>query len=162
MWRSCMKFSLLLVLVIAIYFVFSFKSPRVICMPVKDATRNSYDQNSFGAPRQGHTHKGVDIFARKGTAVLSATSGVVIFTGYLSLGGKAVTVLSPDIKFFYYAHLDTILTSPMTWVSAGELIGRVGNTGNARNTPSHLHFSVCQIFPYKRFFDPVPLLNSVK
>ncbi len=92
--------------------------------------------------------------------MLSATSGMVIFTGYLSLGGKAITVISPDLKFLYYAHLDTIIISKLSWVSAGELIGKVGNTGNARNTPSHLHFSISQMLPYKKFFDPVPLLNN--
>ena len=142
------------------YAVFLSNKPPTIMMPVKGASRSSYDQKSLGAPRQGHSHKGVDIFAKKGTDVLSATSGLVIFTGYLSLGGKAVTIISPDLKFLYYAHLDTIIISKLSWVSAGELIGKVGNTGNARNTPSHLHFSISQMLPYKKFFDPVPLLNN--
>ncbi len=150
----------LIIAITAAYAVFLSNKPPIIMMPVKGASRSSYDQKSFGAPRQGHTHKGVDIFARKGTDVLSATSGLVIFAGYLSLGGKAITVISPDLKFLYYAHLDTIIISKLSWVSAGELIGKVGNTGNARNTPSHLHFSISQMLPYKKFFDPVPLLNN--
>lgn len=141
------------------YAVFLSNKPPIIMMPVKGASRSSYDQKSFGAPRQGHSHKGVDIFAKKGTDVLSATSGLVIFTGYLSLGGKAVTVISPDLKFLYYAHLDTISISKLSWVSAGELIGKVGNTGNARNTPSHLHFSISTLHPCKKYYDPVPVLN---
>jgi len=153
---------LFLIIAISIaYAVCLSNQPPTILMPVKGASRNSYDQKSFGAPRQGHTHKGVDIFAKKGTDVLSATSGLVIFTGYLSLGGKAVTVISPDFKFLYYAHLDTIIISKLSWVSAGELIGKVGNTGNARYTPSHLHFSISQMLPHKKFFDPVPLLNDL-
>lgn len=68
-------------------FVFIYaKSPESIIMPVKNANRNSYDQNSFDAPRVGHSHKRVDIFARRGTPVLSATSGIVVYTGVLSLG----------------------------------------------------------------------------
>ena len=152
-----------LFLIIVIFVVSAVRlsdKPPSILMPVKGASRSSYNQKSFGAPRQGHTHKGVDIFAKKGTDVLSATSGLVIFTGYLSLGGKAVTVISPDFKLLYYAHLDTIIASSFSWVSAGVVIGKVGNTGNAKNTPSHLHFSISRAIPYKKYFDPVPPLNE--
>jgi len=153
--------SLFLIIVISVVSAICLSDkPPSILMPVKGASRSSYDQKSFGAPRQGHTHKGVDIFAKKGTDVLSATSGLVIFTGYLSLGGKAVIVISPDLKFLYYAHLDTIIISKLSWVSAGQLIGKVGNTGNAKKTPSHLHFSISRAIPYKKYFDPVPLLNE--
>ena len=158
------RFSFLIIfsifIALAFYVADQYDRPPIICMPVINANKNSYDQNSFGAPRVGHTHKGVDIFAKKGTPVVSATSGIVIFTGYLSLGGKAVTILSPDFKFLYYAHLDTILASRLTWVSSGDTIGKVGNTGNAKFTPSHLHFSICRLLPYRKYFDPVPLLNK--
>ncbi len=131
-----------------------------IRMPVVNATKHSYHQKSFGAARAGHIHKGVDIFAKRGTPVVSATAGLVIFTGYLKLGGKAVSILSPDLKILYYAHLDTIVATKMGWVFAGDTIGRVGNTGNAKYTPAHLHFSICRLLPYKMFFDPIPLLNA--
>lgn len=159
MWRLIV-IPILLLGLIGGYLVATYNIPPSIRMPVVDATRNSYDQKSFGAPRAGHTHKGVDIFAKRGTPVVSATAGLVVFTGYLKLGGKAVSILSPDLTFLYYAHLDTILSTKMSWVSAGDTIGRVGNTGNAKNTPAHLHFSICRVLPYKKFFDPVPLLNA--
>lgn len=142
------------------YIIHCSSRPFTIVMPVRGAQRNSYSQNSFGAPRQGHTHKGVDIFAKKGTDVLSATQGLVIFTGNLSLGGKVITILSPEFKFLYYAHLDTVITTKFSWVSPGDLIGKVGNTGNAINTPPHLHFSVSKIIPKKTFINPAPLLNT--
>jgi murein DD-endopeptidase MepM/ murein hydrolase activator NlpD len=144
-----------------VYVVIVSDRPPKIIMPVVRAKRNSYDQNSFGAPRNGHRHAGVDIFARKGTPIVSATKGIVIFTGYLSLGGKALAILSPDLKLFYYAHLDTIIAKRLTFVSEGDTIGHVGNTGNAKFTPPHLHFSIRRLFPSKKYYDPVPLLNDL-
>jgi murein DD-endopeptidase MepM/ murein hydrolase activator NlpD len=149
-------------LLLALFFFYGcvVDRPPVLLMPVMNADRGSYDQHSFGAPRNGHTHKGVDIFAKKGTPVISASDGIVIFTGNLSLGGKVVTILSYDFKFYYYAHLDTILIKKHKMVFSGDLIGKVGNTGNAFHTPSHLHFSICRFSPQKKFFNPVPLLNK--
>ena len=131
-------------------------------MPVKNASRNDYSQKSFGVPRIGHKHQGADIFAKKGTPVLSSTRGIVIYKGILKLGGKVVLVLGPDFKMYYYAHLDTIMTTKLHLVEVGEQIGEVGNTGNAKSTPAHLHFSIRNFFPYKQgsYEDPVPFLNK--
>lgn len=148
--------------VIAGLCIFAFiyaRIPEPIIMPVKNTNRYSYDQNSFGAPRVGHSHKGVDIFARKGTPVLSATSGIVVYTGVLSLGGNVVVVLSPTLKFHYYAHLNEIQAIKLQFVSSGEQIGTVGKTGNAKNTPAHLHYSISYFSPFLTYINPVPLLN---
>jgi len=131
-------------------------------MPVKNASRNDYSQQSMGSPRIGHKHQGSDIFAKKGTPVLSSTRGIVIYKGILKLGGKVVLVLGPDFKMYYYAHLDTIMTTKLHVVEVGEQIGEVGNTGNAKYTPAHLHFSIRNFFPYRKgsYEDPVPFLNK--
>ena len=71
-------------------------------MPVKNASRNDYSQQSMGSPRIGHKHQGSDIFAKKGTPVLSSTRGIVIYKGILKLGGKVVLVLGLDFKMYYY------------------------------------------------------------
>lgn len=133
-----------------------------VSMPVLGAGIGDYDQNSFGAPRVGHKHKGVDIFARKGKPVVSATNGIVVFTGVKSLGGNAVVVLGSDCRFYYYAHLDKIETSKYSLVKTNQEIGKVGNTGNAIHTPPHLHFSIMSFNPFakKGFLDPVPILNN--
>ncbi len=135
---------------------------KSILVPVKGAKIHDYSQNSFGTPRVGHKHQGVDIFAKKGKAVISSTRGIVIYKGLLKLGGKVVLVLGPDFKLYYYAHLDTIMTNKFRLIEAGEQIGKVGNTGNAINTPSHLHYSIRYFFPYKmgKYLDPVPILNK--
>jgi murein DD-endopeptidase MepM/ murein hydrolase activator NlpD len=133
-------------------------------MPVSGASIKDYDQNAFGAPRVGHKHKGVDIFAPKGRPVVSATNGIVLFTGVKKLGGNAVVVLGLDCRFYYYAHLDKIETTKYSLVSTNEEIGTVGNTGNAIHTPSHLHFSIWSANPFskKGFLNPVPLLNKIE
>jgi murein DD-endopeptidase MepM/ murein hydrolase activator NlpD len=137
--------------------------------PVLGSSRQSYDQNAFGAPRAGHRHKGVDIFAKAGTPVISASKGIVIYTGVLSLGGNVVVVLGPAFKTHYYAHLKTIDSHVGMIVNNGTQLGTVGNTGNAKYTPAHLHYSIGTIIPkwmrnqdntllfYK---NPVPLLNK--
>jgi murein DD-endopeptidase MepM/ murein hydrolase activator NlpD len=154
-------FSITLFLVCSVIVVY-INWDKELSFPVQHGTRKDYDQHSFGAPRVGHKHRGVDIFAPNGTPVLSATSGIVIFTGILKLGGNVVLVLGPDLRMYYYAHLDTILTNKFSVVENSQIIGRVGKTGNAQSTPPHLHFSISKIIPFngKRFYDPVPILNN--
>ena len=146
--------------------------PVSFVVPVKGATRKSYDQRSFWAYPWGSSghHKGVDIFAKKGTPVVSATSGLVLYTGVFSKGGNVVLVMDRSLKYHYYAHLDEVHTSMLSWASAGEEIGTVGTTGNAQGKPPHLHYSISRIFPrwtsdggwQKRFYDdPVKRLNEV-
>ena len=99
----------------------------------------------WGASRDrgARSHQGVDIFAARGTPVVAATGGVVTSVGENRLGGKVVWVVEPGRRWsFYYAHLDRQLVRPGTRVTAGDTLGLVGNTGNARSTPPHLHFGV--------------------
>jgi murein DD-endopeptidase MepM/ murein hydrolase activator NlpD len=102
-------------------------------------------QSFFGDTRDGgrRTHHGVDIFARRGTPVIAAADGIVSSVGKNGLGGNVVWVARPGRReLHYYAHLDQQLVVPGTLVSAGDVLGTVGNTGNARHTPPHLHFGI--------------------
>ncbi len=101
--------------------------------------------SEFGAPRDGgrRSHHGVDIFAARGTAAVAVTRAYVRRVREQNLGG--LTVWLHDRKrnlHLYYAHLDEQLVEPGQWVNAGDIVGRVGNTGNARTTPPHLHFAI--------------------
>jgi peptidoglycan LD-endopeptidase LytH len=102
-------------------------------------------QSPFGAPRDGgrRQHEGVDIFASRGTPVVSASDGIVMRVGESRLGGRVIWVwdTSRGVRL-YYAHLHEQLVSTGTRVQAGDVIGTVGNTGNARGTPPHLHFGI--------------------
>ena len=102
-------------------------------------------QSGFGAARDGgaREHHGVDIFAPRGTRVIAALDARVSRVDTTNLGGKVVW-LQPlfGSTRLYYAHLDSQSVEPGQYVFAGETIGTVGNTGNARSTPPHLHFGV--------------------
>src|SRR6201986_578528 len=101
-----------LLLCAVLILLIGFLIPQHLAMPVEGATRNSYDQHSFWAYPWGKsvTHKGVDIFAQRGTPVRSATNGIVVYTGQLELGGNVVLVLGPKWRMHYYAHLQEIGT----------------------------------------------------
>ena len=118
-------------------------------------------QSFFGAPRDGgrRVHHGVDVFAPRGTPVLAATAGVTYRVSDTNIGGKVVWVRDDERGArFYYAHLDSQYVGNGVQVEVGDTIGFVGNTGNARTTPPHLHFGV-----YRRRqgpFDPYPFLAT--
>lgn len=105
-------------------------------------------------------HEGVDIFAHKGTPVLSASSGLVIRTGEDPLGGKIVLISDLKDLSFYYAHLDSQLVDAGTYVKEGQPIGLVGNTGNALYTPSHLHFGIYSAG--HGAINPLPFINDIR
>ncbi len=119
-------------------------------IPVKNSMKNDWNTKSFWYSPWGKSgvHKGIDIFAKHGTPVLSSTSGLVIYSGNLDMGGNVSAVLGPKWRIHYYAHLATIDTETLNWVSRSEVIGSVGDTGNATGKPPHLHYSVLSLVPY--------------
>ncbi|MBI1226906.1 MAG: peptidoglycan DD-metalloendopeptidase family protein [Bacteroidetes bacterium] len=124
--------------------------PQRYTMPVEGATAKDYNANSFWYYPWGKsvTHKGVDIFAKEGTRVFSATSGLVVFAGQIEMGGKVVFVLGPKWRLHYYAHLQDIKTSTFAWATHGETIGTVGTSGNAVGKSPHLHYAIKTLVPY--------------
>ena len=114
--------------------------------------------NSWHAPRTGgRRHEGQDIFAKRGTAVYSATEGYVVRIGENSLGGQTVWVLGAGGRSYYYAHLDAYATGLAVGdhVTPATVLGYVGTTGNAAGTQPHLHFGV---YTSDGALDPRPLL----
>ena len=101
--------------------------------------------DTFGAPRPGVSwHHGDDLFARRGTPLLAAADGVVFSVGWERLGGWRLWLIDAAGNEFYYAHLERYgsLAVDGRLVKAGQLLGYVGNTGDAEETPPHLHFEV--------------------
>ncbi|WP_459617164.1 M23 family metallopeptidase [Bordetella sp. 2513F-2] len=136
--------------------------PVPVSLPVPvQGVRPSGLVDTWGAARsEGRTHEGIDIFARRGTPVLSATEGVVTRLGTNRLGGKVVWVLGPGRQMHYYAHLDGYAdVQPGDLVQAGTPLGYVGNTGNARTTPPHLHYGIYEPGGAR---NPYPLLAGGK
>ncbi len=101
--------------------------------------------SGFGAERDGgaRSHRGVDIFAPRGTTAVAATDAWVTRVDTTPRGGKVVWLqpLFGNMRL-YYAHLHEQYVERGQFVLAGEPIGAVGNTGNAITTPPHLHFGV--------------------
>jgi murein DD-endopeptidase MepM/ murein hydrolase activator NlpD len=103
--------------------------------------------DSFGAPRPdvpGGWHHGEDLFAPKGTPVLAVADGTVYSIGWNDIGGYRLWLRDRQGNQFYYAHLSAY--SPLAvegdTVEAGDVLGFVGNTGDADGGPPHLHFEI--------------------
>lgn len=124
--------------------------PENFKMPVVGATKDSYNKESFWYYPWGKsgTHKGVDIFAKTGTPIISSTKGLVVYCGQISMGGNIVAVLGPKWRIHYYAHLDEIKTHTFSFVGHKDTIGTVGTSGNAKGKTPHLHFTVSTLIPY--------------
>lgn len=154
--RKSIKIVMLGIVIIAIA---GFVVPQDLRMPVAGANANSYNHETFWYEGWGSSvvHKGVDIFAKRGTPIHSSTLGIVVAASEGGKGGKYVVILGPKWRLHYYAHLDEITTKPFTLVSHDTVIGTVGNTGNAATTPAHLHYSIATLVPYPWRIDDAPL-----
>lgn len=136
------------------------KSPdETLAMPVQDVTRRQVT-NTWHAPRgTDRRHEGQDIFAPRGTPILSATDGYIIRIGENSLGGQTVSVMGAGGRVYYYAHLDSYAPriEEGDYVTPRTVLGYVGTTGNAAGTPPHLHFGV---YSTGGAINPLPLLSD--
>ena len=112
--------------------------------------------DTFGAPRSGgRSHAGVDMMGPYGAPVYAALPGSVSFSSS-SLGGNQAYVHSAGGTYTFYAHLQSYEGSARS-VAAGELIGYIGDTGNATGTP-HLHF---EYHPNGSLVNPTPFVSAV-
>jgi peptidoglycan LD-endopeptidase LytH len=107
-----------------------------IAVPVDGVTAAKVPNGFLGA-----AHEGVDIFAAKGTPVRAVSAGVVVRKEVQPRGGNVVFVLGDNAILYFFAHLDhwadIDVGSPVT---AGTILGYVGDTGNAKGRSPHLHF----------------------
>ena len=130
-----------------------------IAMPLQDVTKRQV-ADTWGAARGvGRRHEGQDIFAPRGTPILSATNGYVYKIGENNLGGQTVSVIGSGGRVYYYAHLDSYAPGLEVGdrVSKRTVLGFVGTTGNAQGTPPHLHFGV---YTFTGAINPLPLLTD--
>jgi murein DD-endopeptidase MepM/ murein hydrolase activator NlpD len=94
--------------------------------------------DSWGAPRDGHTHQGVDMMAASGTPVVAIVSGAITLADYGGSAGYWQILSGSDGNQYWYMHNQQNVVTGGS-VSAGQQIATVGDTGNAAGTP-HLHF----------------------
>ena len=125
--------------------------------------------DTFSAARgEGRVHDAIDIMAPKGTPVLAVAAGRVLRLFQSKAGGTTIYQLSVDEKFiYYYAHLDRYADDLIEgrFVTQGQTIAFVGDTGNAGTGNYHLHFSIAETSDPKRWWEgvninPYPLLRK--
>ena len=113
-----------------------------------------------GARSEGRSHEGIDIFAPRNTPIQATTQGVISKIGDDRLGGQVVVIIGPGGAGHYYAHLEDYADiSTNQWIEAGDIIGYVGDSGNAKGTPPHVHYGV---YINGSAVNPYPLLVKKK
>ena len=129
--------------------------PVLLGKEVTQLTRNFGDVRANGA----RTHEGLDIMAPAGTPVVSPTDAIVLAKGTEENAGIFVSTINPGDEHFVYMHLREIAQGidVGTHLKRGDVIGYVGNTGNASLGPTHLHFEIRK----DGATDPFPRLTQV-
>jgi murein DD-endopeptidase MepM/ murein hydrolase activator NlpD len=136
----------------------SLRAPAHLVCPIDTSRRGTVRYSWLAARQGGRRHEGIDIFAPHGTPVRATTEGVVARIGKNRLGGMVVWVIGPGGQRHYYAHLSRYADLRRGQrIAAGTVIGYVGNTGNARGTPPHLHYG---IYIAEGAINPYPLLQK--
>ncbi|WP_293743659.1 M23 family metallopeptidase [uncultured Pedobacter sp.] len=131
-----------------------------LAFPIKSKNANSIKSYwGDGRDNDARKHEGVDIFGSFRTPVLAISDGTVTRVNENNLGGKVVW-MRPRGKDYtlYYAHLDKQIAVEGQEVKIGDTLGLMGNTGNARNTPPHLHFG---IYTASGAVNPLPFIDPV-
>jgi murein DD-endopeptidase MepM/ murein hydrolase activator NlpD len=111
--------------------------------PVKGPVRIG---QGWGAPRDGgrRRHQGIDLLAPAGTPLVAVTSGTITRLSNQDRGRGGISLWLRDARgtAYYYAHNHHNLVHLGQQVKAGQVLGRVGATGNAKGGPPHLHFQI--------------------
>jgi murein DD-endopeptidase MepM/ murein hydrolase activator NlpD len=142
-------------------------SPSLI-IPVAGVKSDQLLDTFTAARSEGRVHDAIDIPAPAGTPVVATAAGEIIKLFQSERGGTTIYQLSDDRKWvYYYAHLQRYADGLVTgkFAKQGEVIGYVGDTGNAGAGNFHLHFSIAIIADPKRYWEgtninPYPLLRK--
>ena len=145
-------------------------SPSGLAIPVVGVKVDQLVDTFDAARSQGRRHDAIDIMSAEGTPVIAVADGVVekLFTSVR--GGLTIYQRSPDKKFeYYYAHLSAYAPGLQEGqqIKRGQVIGRVGHTGDASPEGPHLHFAINTMGPTDRWWNgtpinPYPLLAGKK
>ena len=142
--------------------------PGRLLVPVQGVRPEQLVDTYNAARSQGRRHDAIDIMAKRGTPVLATGAGVVLKLFQSVRGGTALYELAPDQRtIYYYAHLDRYAPGMVEGraLRQGDLIGYVGDTGNAGAGNYHLHFEISTTADPKRYWagtpqNPYPLLRA--
>jgi murein DD-endopeptidase MepM/ murein hydrolase activator NlpD len=150
MKKTLVNAALVIAALAVIVLIIGFILPDELIIPVKNATEADWNPKSFWFRPWGKSgvHKGIDIFAKKGTPVIAACSGVVVSAESNDNGGNVVSILGPKWRIHYYAHMKSLEVRCGEFIEQGLEIGTVGTTGNAAGKAPHLHYAIITQIPY--------------
>ncbi|MDQ2920382.1 MAG: peptidoglycan DD-metalloendopeptidase family protein [Acidobacteriota bacterium] len=146
----------------------SFVGTLKLIIPVAGVRPEQLQDTFMDARSEGRVHDAIDIMAPVETPVVAASDGEIVRLFQSERGGTTIYQLSPDKKLvFYYAHLQRYADGLAAgkFARQGEVIGYVGDTGNAGAGNYHLHFSIAVLTDPKRYWEgkninPYPLLRQ--
>ncbi len=139
-----------------------------LLIPVAGVSASELRDTYAEARSEGRTHNALDIIAARGTPVVACADGRIVKLFNSEKGGITIYQLSADERMvYYYAHLEGYAEGlrEQAYARRGDVLGYVGDTGNATPGNYHLHFEVSLISDPKRHWDgtpvnPYPLLNG--
>ena len=137
------------------------RGSHALLMPVAGVTWDDL-RDSFGDPRSGgRAHRGIDIFAPRWTEVVAVTEGTLTDVAEGGRAGRSLWLVGSDGRSYFYGHLQAWArgVSDGLRVEPGQIVGYVGNTGNAAGLPTHLHF---EVHDGERAINPYPVLASAQ
>lgn len=134
----------------------------ILPLPIRGISRQQLTDTWGAARSAGRRHEGIDILAPRGTPVYSTTVGLIASLQSNPLGGNVVWIIGPSGSWHYYAHLDRHRRGLTvgTRIQTGDLIGYVGNSGNAKYTASHLHYGIYLQGKGRGAVNPFPYLHG--
>jgi peptidoglycan LD-endopeptidase LytH len=145
-------------------------APSGLALPVVGVSPNELVDTFDQARSAGRRHDAIDIMAAEGTPVIAAADGTIEKLFNSVRGGMTIYERSPDRKWeYYYAHLSAYAPglAEGQQVKRGQVIARVGHTGDASAAGPHLHFAINAMGPADRWWNgtpinPYPLLAGKK
>ena len=135
-------------------------APSGLALPVVGIRADQLTDTFDAARSAGRRHDAIDIMAAEGTPVIAASDGTVEKLFNSARGGTTIYERSPDQKWiYYYAHLSAYAPGlhEGQQVKRGQVIGRVGHTGDASPSGPHLHFAVNTMAPGERWWNGTPI-----
>jgi hypothetical protein len=151
-------------------------NPSLVYYPVRGPHNNGYDSNAGNSSLWtcnadfsnsdfvAGSHLGNDIWAARGTPVVATVSGTATLVGFESYSGNKVTIIDSCGWYHFSTHMDSIAPgiTDGTHVTAGTVIGYVGNSGTGSNGVIHLHYSIYPDNNYDAGIDPWSYLRAVE
>ena len=128
---------------------------RDLLLPVEGIVPSQLHDTYNDSRSGGRVHDAIDIHAPRGTHVLATTDGTIIKLHHSGLGGITIYQLDDDGRTrYYYAHLDRYADgiAQGVRVTRGQVIGYVGDTGNAAQGDCHLHFAIAILRDVSRWW----------